>query len=143
MKTTDFLSAGDTFSRLTVVIIMLLSESIGFYFSDQTFSNNSSATSQEASPFPPLELEPCSPQTAPLSPPRRVFPLTDLEVYWPPSPVSFPLLPTVLPPPEEGDPPLALWLQDRSDEAEVVQRLGSAGRAGPWQWTGVGRMSLL
>lgn len=85
--------------------------SIGFYFSDQTFLNNSTATSQEASLFPPVELEPCSPQTAPLSPTRRVFPLTDFEVSWPRSLVQFPLLATVLPPSEERDPPLALWLQ--------------------------------
>lgn len=61
---------------------------------------------------------------------------------WPPSPVSFPLPPTVLPPAEAGDPPPAPRLRVRSDEAEVVQRLGSAGGGGPWQRMGAGRTRL-
>lgn len=107
------------------------------------FKHNSSATSLEASPLPPLELEPCSPQTAPLSPPRRAFPPTDSGVSWPPAPVWLPLPPTLLPPAEEGDPPPAPRLRVRSDEAEVVQRLGSAGGGGPWQRAGAGRTRLL
>lgn len=105
------------------------------------FERNSTPTSQAAFPFPPVGLEPCSPQTAPLSLPRGVLPLTDLEASWPPFPLSGPLLATVLPPVEGFDPQLAPWLQDQSDEPEVVRRIGAAGRKGPGQWTGAEKTS--
>lgn len=124
-KTIVFLFSVETFSELAMVTRMFLSESVGFYVSAQV---NSTPTSQVVSQFPPQGLEPCSPQTAPLPPPRGAVLLTDLAVSWPPSPFSFHLLATVLPPAEQCDPPLSPRLQDRSDEPEVVQPMGSAGR---------------
>lgn len=123
-------------------MIMFLSESLGLASLIRlNLEYNSPPTSQAASEFPPVGLEPCCPQTAPLSPPRGVLPLTDLEASWPPSPSSYPLRATVLPPVEECDPQLALWLQDQSDEPEFVQRMGPAGRKGLGHWTGAEKTS--
>lgn len=71
-----FLLSVNTLSGL--IVIRFLSESIGVTSLIRlVFERNSTPTSQVAFLFHPVGLGPCSPQTAPLSPPRGVLPLTD------------------------------------------------------------------